>query len=110
MELNFVKDGNQYVAEFMATADFNLHIERNERGFLIFNQRTTASGKYDRIKGTSFNDGDPVVDVDFVGSIYPKYIQVVSKVMPTMAVVTASEGGEVGYSEQQIEESLNTPV
>lgn len=110
MELQFVKQDSKYVAEFMATADFNLHIERNESGFLFVKQRTTESGKYDSVKGTSFNYGDPVVDVDLVGSIYPKYIQVVSKVMPTMAVVTVGEGGEVGYSETQISETLNTPV
>lgn len=93
MELQFVKQGSRYIAEFQTTGDFNLHIERKESGFLYVNQRTTASGKYDSIRGTSFNYGDPVVDVDFVGTIYPKYIQVVSKVMPTMAEVTSQ--GEV---------------
>lgn len=55
------------------------------------NQRTTAEGKYDNIRGTSYNYGDPVIDMDFVGVIYPKYIQVVSKVMPEKAVVTFNE-------------------
>lgn len=106
MELNFTKVGDKYVAEFKATADFNLHIERSESGFLFVNQRTTSSGAYDSIKGASFNYGDPVVDMDFVGTIYPKYIQVVSKVMPTMAVV-ASQGEVV---EGGVVTDLNTPV
>lgn len=91
MTINFNKVGDKYVAEFEATGNFNLHIERNESGFLFVNQRTTSSGAYDSIKGASFNYGDPVVDIDFVGAIYPKYIQVVSKVMPTMAAVTFAE-------------------
>lgn len=110
MELNFTQVGDKYVAEFEVTSDFNLHIEREGSGYLFVNQRTTAEGKYDSIRSGSFNYGDPVVDVDFVSSIYPKYIQVVSKIKPTMAVVTAGEGGEVGYSEAQIAETLNTPV
>ena len=89
--LTFNKVGDKYVAEFEATGNFNLHIERNESGFLFVNQRTTSSGAYDSVKGASFNYGDPVVDIDFVGVIYPKYIQVVSKVMPTMAAVTFAE-------------------
>ena len=57
------------------------------------NQRTTAEGKYDSIRDGSFNYGDPVVDIDFTGVIYPKYIQVISKVEPTYAEVTSN--GEV---------------
>jgi hypothetical protein len=96
MTLNFNKvttdSGDKYVAEFEATGNFNLHIEREESGFLFVNQRTTATGKYDSIKGASFNYGDAVVDVDFTAAIYPKYVQVVSKVLPTVAEVTmASE-------------------
>lgn len=112
MELTFIKQGDKYVAEFEVTSDFNLHIERDvkEGGFLFVNQRTSKEGQYDSVRGASFNYGDPVVDIDFTGMIYPKYIQVVSKVLPTMAVVTVGEGGEVGYSETQISETLNTPI
>lgn len=88
MVLNFTKDGDKYVAEFNADANFNLHIERNEGGFLFVNQRTTQSGRHDSVNGASFGYDDPVVDVDFVGAIYPKNILVVSQVMPTMAEVT----------------------
>lgn len=91
MTINFTKVGDKYVAEFEATTDFNLHIERNESGFLFVNQRTTSSGAYDSVKGASFNYGDTVVDMDFAGDIYPKYIQVVSKVLPSMAEVTFAE-------------------
>jgi hypothetical protein len=108
MALKFTNVGENWVAEFSVTDDFNLHIEREESGYLIVNQRTTAEGKYDSIRDGSFNYGDPVVDIDFTGVIYPKYIQVISKVEPTYAEVTSN--GEVGYSEVQIMDVLNTPV
>lgn len=93
MALKFTNVGENWVAEFSVTDDFNLHIERKESGYLIVNQRTTAEGKYDSIRDGSFNYGDPVVDIDFTGVIYPKYIQVISKVEPTYAEVTSN--GEV---------------
>ena len=95
MALKFTQVGEKWVAYFSVTDDFNLHIEREESGYLIVNQRTTAEGKYDSIRDGSFNYGDPVVDIDFTGVIYPKYIQVISKVEPTYAEVTSN-----GYVEQ----------
>lgn len=47
MELTFEKVGNQYVAEFQAPSDFNLHIEREEIGVLEVHQRGSEEGKYD---------------------------------------------------------------
>ena len=88
MELQFNKDGNNYIAEFTASDDFNLHIEREDRGFLKVMQRTTASGAYDNIQGASFNYTDPVIDVDFTAAVYPQYIRVISFIKPTMAEVT----------------------
>lgn len=93
MALKFTQVDEKWVAEFSVTDDFNLHIEREESGYLIVNQRTTAEGKYDSIRDGSFNYGDPVVDIYFTGVIYPKYIQVISKVEPTYAEVTSN--GEV---------------
>ena len=36
--LTFNKVGDKYVAEFEATSDFAIHIERNESGFLYMEQ------------------------------------------------------------------------
>lgn len=88
MTLTFIQQDNMYVAEFEATADFNLHIERNEPGILALYQRTTTSGEYAEIEGTREYRYKEVYDCDFVGSIYPKYIKVVSGVEVTNAVVT----------------------
>ena len=87
MELSFVKEGRKYSAEFEVTADFNLHIERGTNGFLFVQQRTASSGQYDSIQGANFTPSDRVVDIDFVGAVYPKWIKIVSEVEPTMAVV-----------------------
>lgn len=88
MELSFVKEGGKYSAEFEVTADFNLHIERDTNGFLFVQQRTASSGQYDSIQGVNFAPNDIVIDIDFVGVVYPKWIKVVSEVEPTVAVVT----------------------
>lgn len=76
-QLTFTKNNNQWVAEFEATADFNLHIERNDVGTLGIYQRTTATGEYAPIQGAVLQLGK-TFDADFVGAIYPKYIKVVS--------------------------------
>ena len=87
MELSFVKEGGKYSAEFEVTADFNLHIERDTNGFLFVQQRTASSGQYDSIQGANFTPSDIVIDIDFVGAVYPKWIKIVSEAEPTMAVV-----------------------
>ena len=88
MELSFVKEGGKYSSEFEVTADFNLHIERDTKGFLFVQQRTASSGQYDSIQGANFTSIDHVIDIDFVGAVYPKWIKVVSEVEVTMGVVT----------------------
>lgn len=80
-----------YEVEFNATADFNLHIERPSGGrFLVF-QKSVANGKYDIVDGIGYKDHRDVIDIDFVGAVYPKWIKVVSEVEPTMAFVTFAE-------------------
>lgn len=100
MDLVFNKQGNEWVAEFEATADFNLHIEREMSGLVKVYQRT-AGGKYTPIKELSLQLGSQLtIDYDFVGVVWPKYIKVVSKVEPTLAVVTfAAASGEDGEAE-----------
>lgn len=91
MELTFEKVGNQYVAEFQAPSDFNLHIEREEIGVLEVHQRGSEEGKYDFAWGTGVN-GRKVVDYDFGALVYPKWIKVVSGNEVVKAFVTCSNG------------------
>lgn len=100
MDLTFNKDGGSFVAEFVATADFNLHIEKSGGDIRIM-QKTTENGKYDSIDGLYIPAGNPVIDYDFVGAVYPKYIKIVSEVEPTMAEVTETSdtsGGQGGIT------------
>jgi hypothetical protein len=88
MNLEFVKDGNVFVAEFEVAGDFNLHVERPASGLFSVYQRTAQSGKYAYVSGLGSQIGKDVIEYDFTGVIYPKSIRVVSEVNPTMGVVT----------------------
>ena len=80
MELQFTKTNEGYIAEFEATADFNLHIKRETAGLLEVFQRTVTNGNYDSVDMSKyFNREHKTIDCDFVGAIYPKYIKVVSQ-------------------------------
>lgn len=95
MELTFEKVGNQYVAEFQAPSDFNLHIEREEIGVLEVHQRGSEEGKYDFAWSTGVS-GRKVVDYDFGALVYPKWIKVVSGSEVVNASVNFNEGGGSG--------------
>lgn len=90
MELAFIKTNTgSWVAEFEATADFNLHIERDGTGPIRVYQRTSAEGDFAAVNEFGVdNDRRTVLDVDFTGVIYPKTIKVESETEPAMALVT----------------------
>jgi hypothetical protein len=88
MELSFVKEGGSYSAEFEATSDFNLHIEREDLGFLYVQQRTTSEGEYDSVRGADFAPSDLIIDIDFTALVYPKWIKIISEKEPKVGVVT----------------------
>lgn len=90
MELTFVKNGNLYEAEFEATADFNLHIERKAGGRFLVYQKSVADGDYDIVDGVVYQEPrhKAVIDLDMTAAIYPKYIKVVSESEVTMGVIT----------------------
>lgn len=92
MELTFTKNEKEsaYVAEFEATADFNLHIEREAGGDILLYQRTSGNG-YDIVDGFGVQKHQGTIDIDFTALIFPKFIKIVSKVEPSLAVVTFKE-------------------
>jgi hypothetical protein len=90
MELTFNKVKDSFVAEFEATSDFNLHIERNEGGSILLYQKTAGQG-YDIVDNFGVQKHQGVIDIDFTALIYPKYIKVVSEVQPALAIVTFAE-------------------
>lgn len=86
-EQYFGKDA-AWVSEFEVTADFNLHIERISGGRFLVYQKSVADGEYDLVDGLGYKDHKAVIDMDFVGLVYPKYIKVVSESEVTMGIVT----------------------
>lgn len=95
MEITFEKVGNKYVAEFEATADFNIHIERAEQGTLEVYQRGIAEGEYDFAWSAGIG-ARKVIDYDFAALVYPKWIKVVSGSEVLSASVNFNEGGGSG--------------
>lgn len=88
MKIEFVKSGNKYEAEFEATSDFNVHIEKTGQGGIEFFQRTVSQGQYDLVKIPHIGYSNNVLDYDFTALVYPKWIKIVSEIKPTNAEVT----------------------
>lgn len=84
-------DKPAYEVEFTATSDFNLHIERKSGGYFLVYQKAVSGGKYAIVDNMGWQNGKDVIDLDFVGAVYPKFIKVVSESEVTMGVVTISE-------------------
>lgn len=100
-DIQFTKQGKTYVAEFEVNADFNLHIEKSQSGYLYMQQRST-SGKWDSVRNFQATDSDYIVDYDFTALVYPKQIRLVSKYAPTMCVLT-SDGDVIEIKSQSKE-------
>lgn len=62
MDLSFSKVGNEWVAEFEAPSDFNLHLERKDTGSLVVSQRGTSSGEYQAAFVEGMYEGEKVID------------------------------------------------
>lgn len=89
MDLTFNKVGDVFVAEFKAEAPFALHLEVPKPGHLRVKQSSVEGGGYALVDGMPLNDQyAPVVDRQFVGELWPLWIQVETGSAPTMAVVT----------------------
>lgn len=88
MELIFREEDGKFVAEFTATSDFNLHLERKDKGSLALYQTGSQSGQYVEAYVVSGMLGEKVIDTDFGALVYPKYIKVVSGSKVNIATVT----------------------
>ena len=99
--MNFVKtiEGKEWQAEFEATSDFNLHLERVKGSYLVVSQRGTPSGEYAAAFAKGVYEGQAVIDYDFGALVYPKYIKVVSGSEVVSGSVNFNEGGGSGSSD-----------
>lgn len=97
MELEFKKVGSRYEAEFEATGNFNLNIERVAPEKIQVFQKGAEDGEYASQASWYNNYASAIVDYDFSALIYPKWIKVVSYSEPVQAIVTMeSESGGSG--------------
>ena len=109
MELNFVNKDNVWVAEFEATADFNLHIDGVAEGKIKVYQRGSAGGKYAYVRAaTPYPSFSNVYDYDFTSLVYPKFIKVVCATEPSYAEIASNgEAIELKYQDKEIEVTKN---
>lgn len=77
MVLNFEKQGKFYVAEFVASRDFNIHLESGAPIHAVVYQKSVEDGKYS--VASSINGVGLVLDTDFSAVVYPKYIRIESE-------------------------------
>ena len=77
--LDFTKDGNRYIAQFVATADFSLHIELEKAGYVSIEQCSSDNGAY--VPAHTFYKNEKIlnIDTDFMALVYPKRIQIISE-------------------------------
>lgn len=102
MELTFTykPELKLYIAEFRADKEFNIHIERPEPGYISMQQNSAEGGKYAAVDdwGTQNND-KLIIDYESGYFVTPKFIKIISKVLPTYAAITA-EGDVVEIKSQ----------
>lgn len=96
MELTFTykPELKLYIAEFRADKEFNIHIERPEPGYISMQQNSAEGGKYAAVDdwGTQNND-KLIIDYESGYFVTPKFIKIISKVLPTYAAITTD--GEI---------------
>lgn len=87
--LTFKQEGKNYVAEAMVSADYNLHIEREDKGVFELYQRHPSAGQYARcLLPNALNRPDEVIDWSFGHGVYPMYLKFVSSSAVTSAALT----------------------
>lgn len=94
MELTFEKIDGQWVAEFEATSDFNINLDRVGKGALVIYQKGSKDGTYaSQASYRNIKDSENI-DADITALVYPKYIKVVSQTEVVKGIVTMNgEGG-----------------
>ena len=104
MELTFLLDGNKWVTEFEANADFNLHIEKGA-GSLSVSQTSVPGGKYDNVPSLRMSPEDATLDKDVTALLYPKTIRIDAYTKEAPYAVVSSEGDVL-----DVTNVINTPV
>lgn len=104
MELTFNQEGKKFVAEFTASADFNLHIEKHWGGEVSILKSTVDEEGATYVQELKMGEYQSVLDKDFSEKVYPKHYRIVSSTQYLRAFVTsegeisAGSGNYVYYS------------
>ena len=110
MELTFNKVGNDWVAEFDVSSNFNIHIEKGY-GALTVSQTTVPGGKPDTTKSLFMSANDAVLDTDVFGAdIFPKYITIKAETKDAPYTVVTFPSDVQTAIDESIVANLNTPV
>lgn len=92
IKLEFAEVGNGlWEAEFVAVANFNVHLEREGVGSLVVKQRGVENGEYAEAFVKGAYEGKKVFDYDFGALIYPKWIKIESGSKVVSCTVTQAE-------------------
>ena len=98
MELTFEKIDGQWVAEFEATSDFNINLDRVGKGALAIYQKGSKDGTYASKESYRNTKDSENIDADITALVYPKYIKVVSQTEVVKGIVTMDGEGGGGTS------------
>jgi hypothetical protein len=78
------ESGKGYVADAIVNSDFNLHLEKEQIGLVSVYVSTVDSAN----KVKAYETSDKIIDYDFDGIVYPKYVTVCSIKPVTSGVIT----------------------
>lgn len=78
MEIQFVKQDVEWVAEFEATGPFNLHLQREDESLVKVYQKSDQDSEYATLPSWKDHDATKVINIDFAALVYPKWIKIVS--------------------------------
>ena len=92
MVLDFVQtEKGSWEAHFVATSNFNLHVESDEDWFMTLSQRGSAEGAFCPVFNKNSYEAGRVFDCDFGALVYPKHIEVEFDKKPKLVEVTQED-------------------
>lgn len=105
MKIVFLEQGGSYVAEFQVDSAFALHLEGVREDQVTLYQRSGDSSRYDTIIDFRRRPVyDDVMDYESDVLVSPKYIMIVSDVLPTYAeVISDGEVTEIKSHSKEVE-------
>lgn len=97
VNLNFRKDGSQFVAEAVARSNFAVHLQRTMKGSVSIAVRSCSEGDYGDERQFHYPTEGETVDNDFgyhcISEDCPKYIKLISMVPVTVGTLIGEDVG-----------------